>query len=175
LRCVYEAATVLSLGTLRDPAQLIPTDLDTAVTSADGSTLVVQDFAGHGLEVWDPVKRVKRGELPLIPMRNGSPSEANSDGLYALSGDGRSLANIRRNGDIEIWDVASATKKTTLRTRHQLTGSTPVAFSPDGRTLAVVTLTGYTTQLDLWDVPSGTLRVTSTGQRPGTSRVVAMS
>jgi WD40 repeat protein len=175
LRCVYEAATVLSLGTLRDPAQLIPTDVDTAVTSADGSTLAVQDFAGHGLEVWDPVKRVKRGELPLIPMRNGSPSEANSDGLYALSADGRSLANIRRNGDIEIWDVASATKKTTLRTRHQLTGSTPVAFSPDGRTLAVVTLAGYTTQLELWDVPSGTLRATSTGQRPGTSRVVAMS
>ncbi|GAA4629103.1 hypothetical protein GCM10023196_048380 [Actinoallomurus vinaceus] len=175
LRCVFDGATVLSLGALGDPVQLAPRYFDTAVTSADGSTLAIQGFEDHSMAIWDPVKRVRRGELPLTPPTVTGRSRANSDGLYALSDDGRLLANIRENGDIEIWDVASAARKTTLTTHRKLSSRTPVAFSPDGRTLAVVTLAGYTTRLELWDVRSGTLRATSTGQRQDRSPAVAIS
>ncbi|MEU8347922.1 WD40 repeat domain-containing serine/threonine-protein kinase [Spirillospora sp. NPDC048832] len=172
LRCVYNGATVLSLGTLRDPVQASRSDPAAAAISADGSTLAVQDFSEDALVIWDARKRARRGTLPLVSVFSDS-ANGNSDLLYKLSSDGRFLANVRRSGDIEIWDVATASRRTTLKTGQRLSGDTPVAFSPDGKTLAVVTLVGYTTQLDLWDVPSGKLRATSTGLRRGAASVIA--
>ncbi|MFC4011304.1 NACHT and WD repeat domain-containing protein [Nonomuraea purpurea] len=170
LRCVRDDVTVLSLSALRDPVQLIPEYLDTAVTSTDGMTLALRRFDYRGVEIWDPIRRTLRATLP-IP----KPDWGKDPGRFELSQDGRLLAYIHGNGDIDIWDVASATRKNTLRTHHKLGARTPVAFSPDGKTLAVATLTGYTTRLDLWDVRSATRRATSTGRRQATTRVVAFS
>ncbi|MEV4251420.1 hypothetical protein AB0J63_49575 [Streptosporangium canum] len=171
LRCVYSAVTVWSLGAFRDPIQFTSENLDIAAFSADGTTLALRRFDYHGVEIWDPIQRVLKATLP-IPI----PDWGKDAGRFELSPDGRLLAYIHKNGDIGIWDVATSTRKTTLRTRHTLGAHTPVAFSPDGRTLAVATLTGYTTRLDLWDLPSATRRAISTGQlQATTTRVVASS
>lgn len=171
LRCVDDdGAVVLSLGALRDPVQLIPDELDRAVTSADGATLALRRYDYRGVEIWDPVRRVRRSALP-IP----KPALGKDAGRFELSQDGRLLAYIHADGDIDIWDVASATRTTTLRTGRKLGPGTPVAFSPDSRTLAVCTLAGYITRLDLWDLPSGRRRATSIGQRQATAPVVAFS
>ncbi|REE95920.1 WD40 repeat domain-containing serine/threonine protein kinase [Thermomonospora umbrina] len=158
LRCVDSRDQVndISLRTIHDTARLgRPAPfVDAAALSGDGSTLVVQ--TAQTLDVWDPVKRVMRGSLPI-------PS-ASSDGNYVLSRDGRLLADIRRDGRIELWDVPAKAKTLTLTTNKRLVTEQPVAFSPDGRTLATLTYDDAPTVLDLWDVRTGTRRATSTGQ-----------
>src|SRR5690606_16878307 len=124
-------------------------------------TLAVWHRDYRGVEIWDPIKRTLRGTLPIFE------AGWRSAGRFELSEDGRLLAYLHTGGDIDIWDVDSATKKTTLKTGHKLSHNTPAAFSPGGRTLAVAALSGDVSQLDLWDVPSGTRRATSAGEPSG--------
>ncbi|MDP9869650.1 MULTISPECIES: WD40 repeat domain-containing serine/threonine protein kinase [Streptosporangium] len=168
LRCTDRSTnttTVLSLAPIADSVKLTDAFVgSTAVLSEDGSTLAVE--SRRDLEIWDPVRRVKRGALPLNGVKGTSES------LFALSADGKLLASsFRRSGKVEIWDVASATRKTTLQTGHPINDRLPLRFSPDGRTLAVLTIPTSLTSLELWDVASGTLRVKSAGAQvePGQS------
>ncbi len=170
LRCAdhsTDTVSVLSLSPVTDSVKL--TDalvLPAAVLSEDGSTLAIE--SGHDLEIWDPVRRAKRGALPL----NGV--EGTSESLFTLSRDGRLLASsFRRSGKVEIWEIASATKKVTLQTGHAISDRLPLRFSPDGRTLAVLTSpTLGSTSLELWDVGSGTLRVKSAGAQVDPDQVI---
>ena len=83
----------------------------------------------------------------------------------AFSPDGKTLASD--NGShrtITLWDVASRTRKTTLRVDKPdapLTGSSgnvPLAFSKDGRMLAA----GYPSgSIRLWDVSNGKIVATA--------------
>ncbi|TDU04196.1 WD domain G-beta repeat uncharacterized protein [Streptomyces sp. 846.5] len=123
--------------------------------SEDGSTLAIE--ANNTVDIWDPLHRIKRGALP-IDWTTGSESH------FSLSDDGKLLADLRRSGDIEIWDVASARKKATLMTRHTIDIDTSVAFSPDDRTLALLAFqSDLTSVLELWDTATGHLRATSIG------------
>ncbi|MER6943774.1 WD40 repeat domain-containing serine/threonine protein kinase [Nonomuraea sp. NPDC000554] len=164
LRCVESSGggttTVVSLAAVLDPITLQPDSYSVDATlSDDGSTLAL----GSGqVEIWDPVKVVRRKTLDVSA----------SGVVYAdprLSEDGRLLAVSQGDGEIQIWDVASATKKTTLATRRQLSDS-PLAFSPDGKTLALLTKQSKNVSLlELWDIASGTRRAAVTGQpAPGT-------
>jgi WD40 repeat protein/predicted Ser/Thr protein kinase len=167
LRCVTfeNIVTVLSLGAIRDPVKLVgpqehPRD---PMLSQDGSTLITSVINTSTMEIWDPTKRVRRGALPF----------GDNIVVVELSADGRLLAKAHPNGDIEIWDVPSATRKAILATHRHLenevfTGDTAqIGFSPDGRTLAVLTnATGRASLLELWDIASRTRRAASTGQPP---------
>jgi WD40 repeat protein len=163
LRCVNDenVVTVLSLGAIRDPVDLVGPGRD-PILSRDGSTIATGDFVSPAVEIWDPVKRVRRGAL------------LSRDDVVAdeLSTDGRLLAVAHPNGDIEIWDVPSATRKATLATHQNLENqafddAVQIAFSPDGRTLAFLTNgNGKASLLELWDIASRTRRVASTGQPP---------
>ncbi|MFF5210492.1 protein kinase [Streptosporangium sp. NPDC000396] len=171
LRCadyLTGTVTVLSLSPITDSVKL--TDAFTgaaAVLSEDGSTLAIE--SRRDLEIWDPVRRVKRGALPLDGVKGTSES------LFALSRDGKLLASsFRSSGKVEIWDVASATKKITLQTGHAISDRLPLRFSPDGRTLAVLTNpTISSTLLELWDVASGTPRVKSAGVQVESGQFIA--
>lgn len=164
LRCVNfeNVVTVLSLGAILDPADLVGPGRD-PILSRDGSTIATGDYVSPAVEIWDPVKRVRRKALL-------SEGDVVAD---ELSTDGRLLAVAHPNGDIEIFDVPSATRKATLATHQHLenepfTGDTAkIAVSPDSKTLAVLTNgNGKASLLELWDIASRTRRATSTGQPP---------
>ncbi|HEX2312124.1 MAG TPA: WD40 repeat domain-containing serine/threonine-protein kinase [Thermomonospora sp.] len=158
LRCLdaRDVVNVISLRAIHDTVRVGNPEqyLDVSVLSPDGSTLVVQ--TAQTLGVWDPVTKTRRATLPIPAL--------SSDQNYVLSPDGRMLADIRRNGRIDLWDIPSATRKLTLTTNKRLVREQPGAFSPDGRTLATLTYANAPTVLDLWDVRTGRLRATSTGQ-----------
>jgi WD40 repeat protein len=171
LRCVDDtgAVNVISLKTIFDQVKFTET-AGTSVISKDGSTIA---FEAGGLLVWDAFKRVKRGTLPIKRNQDG-------DGLWALSDNGAFVANALKNGDIEIWDVASASKKVTLATRHELDfAKFSMTFSPDGRTLALLTggnvseafkafkIPTGPSVLEFWDLASGSLRTTVKGTADG--------
>ncbi|MFI6706150.1 NACHT and WD repeat domain-containing protein [Nonomuraea sp. NPDC050478] len=159
LRCIEDARgasiTVISLGAILDPV----TFRGGAVLSDGGSTLAVNTLGSFGrVEIWDPTRMVRRNTLHI----SGRP-----DGLalYAcrLSEDGRLLAVCQGDGKLQIWDVASTTRMTTLSTRH----NSNIAFSPDGKTLAVLTKASRSASLlELWDIASGNRRAAVTGQPP---------
>ncbi|MFG1997717.1 protein kinase [Spirillospora sp. NPDC048911] len=162
LRCIDGDGLItdVSLKTFLDPVSLSDGVGDSSVISEDGSTLAAGST--NGLTIWDPIKRVEKATLPL------SVSNDTSDLEYSLSRDGRLLANTRRDtGDIEIWDARSATKKTTLRTGHKIGLYDPVVFSPDARTLAVLSGETGPKTLELFDVAKGSLRAKSAGADGG--------
>lgn len=163
LRCVNfeNVVTVLSLGAIRDPVDLFTPGND-PILSRDGSTIATSDQVSPLVEIWDPLNRVRRKAL------------LSRDHVVAdeLSTDGRLLAVAHPNGDIEIWDVPSATRKATLATHQNLEIEASddlvhIAFSPDDRTLAFLTPGDRKASLlVLWDIASRTRRAASTGQPP---------
>jgi len=101
------------------------------------------------------------GKIVLkIPYRMVS-ANTTADGKYLVTPHGTAL---------DLWSLVTGKKARTLRLvpgREEISGYTQVAFSPDDKTLAVLTSdTGQTSLLELWDIPSGTRRAISTGQPP---------
>ncbi|MDX6742465.1 serine/threonine-protein kinase [Actinocorallia sp. A-T 12471] len=155
LRCVDARmrVNVMSLHAVQEPVRLSDLEYGTeALLSGDGRTVVVQAY--ETLDVYDPQTRQKRLSLPIGAL----------DGpVYALSHDGGLLADARRDGRLDLWDARTGQKLRTIATGRRFVREQPLAFSPDGRTLATLTYDDGPTVLDLWDVPTGTLRATSRG------------
>ncbi|MET7339266.1 NACHT and WD repeat domain-containing protein [Nonomuraea sp. NPDC005650] len=155
LRCHEDdssATRVVSLGAVRDPVAFGGiTEL-----SDDGTTLVVDD-AGQPA-IWDPITMVRRNTI--LAERRAGPVE------YRLSPDGRLLASMESDGNTYIWDVATGRRKAVLRTRLRSAGFDSVAFSPDGGTLAVLTMhtSRNASLLTLWDIASQTPRASIIGR-----------
>jgi WD40 repeat protein len=113
--------------------------------SPDGRTLYVQE--GHRVLAWDTAA--------CQPLGKSFPLDADQvvRGL-ALSPDGRTLACLAPDNKVWLWDV------TTGRLRQeplaQSFGVGIVAFSPDGKTLAVASVQyGSGVQFVLWDMTAG--------------------
>jgi WD40 repeat protein len=70
----------------------------------------------------------------------------------AVSPDGRYLADVTRNGDLRVWDLATAKLLLSRESKQVSNRVQDVAFSPDGRTLA---FGRYGGGIVLWEMPSG--------------------
>jgi hypothetical protein len=131
--------------------------------SPGGKVLVVavaQNF-GRGpaerIALWDVATGKEVTRLPI--------DSANS---MVFSADGSLLATST-NGVVSIWDATDGTLRISLEgglNRMQQ----PMAFSPDGRMLAVVNtiVAGETDEIRLWELASGKARASLTGHRGGT-------
>jgi len=132
--------------------------------SSDGKTLVAGGFAN--------TNGVNSGVLQLWNASAGtltSTLKTSITSVYAvaLSADGKTLAAVGPGpgfgGLVELWDLSNGTLITTLDTAASSAGQIPVdnasvAFSPNGKTLAVGGLnTSAVGVLELWDVTSATL------------------
>jgi WD40 repeat protein len=117
--------------------------------SSDGRALVAEDWDGTrdpAVLVWD----LRDGRRLLRVQEHGDES---LEGV-ALSADGRILALCTGERGLETWDTAHrrrAAVRESARARPADCGSGALAFSPDGRTLALAHDSG----VRRWDVGTG--------------------
>ncbi|MFK8843751.1 trypsin-like peptidase domain-containing protein [Streptomyces sp. Ac-502] len=117
----------------------------TAVFSPDGRTLVTS-HSGWKVRLWDVRTRKQTAVLAA-----GRPA--------VFSPDGDTIATGGLRGKVFLWDARTRRKTGELPVYRDVDGAWPahLAFSPDGRTLAV-TVTGHGTgkstksEVQLWDV-----------------------
>lgn len=140
------------------PLLLTPGGIDRSF-SPDGRFLIVTDGGRHGREVtlWDVVNRKRLGR-PLVadnpPKRGEDEGENGPFYSTAFSPDGRLLALTHPGRSVvSLWDVATQTRIGSFHVRQEATGIKSMAFSPDGKTIAVspFPLEGVE-DLELWDV-----------------------
>jgi WD40 repeat protein len=112
--------------------------------SPDGRLLAVAGGEPSAVELWQV-----RGWRRVATLRAGGPRTVTD---VAFSPDGATLAGLRFDGVVRLWDVASRGVRGDLPS-PTLGDGTSIAFSRDGRTLAS---TDYGGALVLWDVPSQT-------------------
>jgi WD40 repeat protein len=108
-------------------------------------------------------------ELPadLIPIPQ---TWSRFDNVAAVSPDGRIVATSRLEApDVRLWDAVTGANLATLPTPSTppLTINWVREFSPDGRTLAVTRLKDRKNLLELWDVPTHSVRQTFRGLDAG--------
>ena len=133
--------------------------------SPDGRTLATgsgEDSDGsYVVRLWDLRSGALRRTIFAHRRR-----EASGDGPLAFSPDGKMLATA--GGNVKLWNPQTGALLRTLTLTHRLRSdpSSPpdpfvsyylidsIAFSPDGRTLALA----YSHRLDLWDVHTGILK-----------------
>jgi WD40 repeat protein len=111
-------------------------------------------------------------DLPALPNTAGK----NPLNCIAFSSDGRTLAGADYQGQIILWDTASAKVRTTIK-QEDRRRITSLAFAPDGRTLAAAV--GDRPGRDhepgsivLWDAATGQRRLELTGH---TNAVLAVA
>lgn len=107
----------------------------------DGQTLISGSYNGV-VRLWDVSTGNKRG------MRQASDSVSR----MALTADGRTLAlALLHKRTLELWDVPTGRTRAILGGHLESVDS--LAFSPDGRTLAITTGGVNNSVISLWDVP----------------------
>lgn len=94
------------------------------VTFLPGGKALASVGSTNGIKLWDVAKKE---EVTFVKTPGGQ--------TLAFSRDGKLLAEGRHDGDLYVWDVA--TKKERHGLKKFLREVRSVAFSPDGKTLAV--------------------------------------
>jgi WD40 repeat protein len=168
--------TLWDAGSGKVQASLVDETTGTLAFSPDGKVLarsayVIKDNRIAAVEVR---RRDLTTEQDLPALSN--PVSKNPLNCVAFSSDGRTLAAADYQGQIVLWDTASAKVRTTIQQEDQRR-VTSLAFAPDGRTLA--TAVGDRPGRDhepglivLWDAATGQRRLALTGH---TNAVLAVA
>ncbi|MFC4040659.1 Hsp70 family protein [Dactylosporangium siamense] len=111
-----------------------------------GGTPVAVGFAGGTFRLWDRAAGIELGVLPSGAAAASTAADAvlDPDGRWAAFGTDRT---------VEVYAVADRRPVAALTTSP----ATPLAFSPDGRTLAVAALAGDAVLIEFWDPATATL------------------
>jgi RNA polymerase sigma factor (sigma-70 family) len=121
----------------------------------DGKTLATG--YGPAVKLWDVATWQERASLA------GHTREVNG---LAFARDGKTLATAGSDGTVKLWDFATGKERTTLKLPKAAVNNVAfsVAFSPDGKTLAVGT-GGFRVpgEVVLWDVASAKVRTVLKG------------
>ena len=140
--------------------------------SPDGKLLI----AIHSGTVWDDVQQRIVFHVPAIPecwdvaagkvLRNLADHVVSTQvaEVAEFSPDGRIVA-LTGNGPVRLWDAASGLRWPVILKGQVATVDT-IAFSPDGKTIALGT---PDREVQLWDLASGQLRASFTGHTKAVS------
>jgi WD40 repeat protein len=129
--------------------------------SADSSTLAVH-YVGNSVDVWDAKTHTVRFSFAF---------SSSGQLLVGLSPDGRTLAAApRQERQLRFWDVRARKELEPLpieldqpKSRFNVWWSPGVAFSPDGKFLAVT----YETEVGVWDLAARKVVQRLKGSGPG--------
>ena len=113
-----------------------------------GKVVAAADYADGTIRLWDPAKRTQTGSLT---------SDAEGYETLAYSRDGTTVAAADAGGTVRFWKPPTRRPTGHLRFGDEVSS---LAFSPDGRTLAVA---GSADQAGLYDVVSRKRRGSLTG------------
>jgi WD40 repeat protein/serine/threonine protein kinase len=128
--------------------------IESIAFSPDGRQLASCD--GHGLlRLWDVASR--RGWQAAPIRRHTQPNgEVVGVGLWcvAYSPDGTQLVTSARDGVVDVWDASNTPQWTTVTRCESAQSAIPLAFSPDGKQLAVARrcTKHVDDRLQIWDV-----------------------
>jgi tRNA A-37 threonylcarbamoyl transferase component Bud32 len=152
-----------SAGQAAEFTMAVPGSVSQIAFSPDGTLLAANDTRGPGT-LWDASDGAKVATLPSYP---GTNTPDPSDYFVAFSPASETVAFPDSGFGVELWDVASHSSIASLDTTG--TVADDVAFSPDGKTVAVA---GFNT-VQLWD--AGTRKVLSRLTASGSKLTVAFS
>ncbi len=173
-RCV----TLWDLGSGKVRASLADEATSALAFSPDGKVLARSVYVFKDNRDQIATVEVRRRDLTK---ERDLPALPNTAGKYPLtcvaySSDGRTLAGVDYQGQILLWDTASAKVRTTIKQEDRRRVAS-LAFAPDGRTLAAAV--GDRPGRDhepglivLWDAATGQRRLVLTGH---TNAVLAVA
>jgi WD40 repeat protein len=144
---LWEGATGERRGSLPGDKE----NVEALAWSPDGKTLAVQ--TGGATTLWDVAARTRRATLP------------DASAPLVWRPDGRVLATNAGPGDdlVILWDARSGRRMASLPFLVAPISDGGIAWSPDGKTIAVGTGDEARGTTFLWDAASGSLRSTLPG------------
>jgi WD40 repeat protein len=126
--------------------------------SPDG--LLIAFRTDYDVRIWDVITGTERHVVEI----------GNSVCSIAFSPDNRIIACGQSNGAVQVWDVASGSKQSSMIDQHAH-GADSVAFSSDGN--SVVSCSSWDDVAHVWDVATGANQHILT--RPAARKKLAMS
>ena len=154
---LWEAATGKSKGTLE---RVGTGSVQSFMYAPDGKTIATAGgWTDNVVQLWDAQTGAHKTTL------TGHTKRVNS---VAYSPDGNMIASGSEDGTVRLWDAATGKQKAILNHTSWINFLFPwlnppvnaVAYSPDGNTLAVVSMDS---KLQLWDTQTSQLKAALTG------------
>jgi WD40 repeat protein len=160
---LFEIATGKTLFSGKTSSDFAEWNTESVAFTADGKTLATA-HSNRIVRLWSLVTRKELFRLeiephkppPPIPKSDGTIEynveiwDANALTSAVFSPDGKTLAAVRLDGAIQLWETATGKERGRLPGRKELNG--PIAFSPTGKILATGSKDG---SVSFWDVLTG--------------------